>query len=99
MHLQVEPLVLTGDAPSFKDPQFDVPDDALLKLAQMALSCMAMPTSARPRMRSVSMELESIRGDVVGVDPNEHVGRVDRNVRRGISLSLSQELDELGVHV
>ena len=90
---------MTGNAATFKDPSLEAPDDVLVNLAHVALNCMAMPTSGRPRIRGVSVELESVRAKTIGVDPNDHARRVDKNVRRGISLSLSKELSELGVHI
>ncbi|CAI7738744.1 unnamed protein product [Closterium sp. NIES-53] len=44
----------------------DAPDDAVLRLAQLTLSCTVQRIASRPTMAEISNELQGIRNEVVG---------------------------------
>lgn len=59
--MQAKPLVLAGDAASLMDPSLDCLPEAILQLAELAFRCLAMPTSLRPQMRAVVVNLETAK--------------------------------------
>ncbi|CAI5526670.1 unnamed protein product [Closterium sp. Naga37s-1] len=56
----------SGDSGSLKHPTMDAPPDVVLHVAQLALTCTAERTAARPSMAHIANELQSIREEVVG---------------------------------
>ncbi|CAI5995769.1 unnamed protein product [Closterium sp. NIES-65] len=60
----VAPLVASGDVAAFKNPHLDAPGDLLLRLARLALTCMAMPTASRPTMGRVLGDLLGMKEEV-----------------------------------
>lgn len=97
---QAEGLVKIQAASILKDPQLvGAPDDAILSLAKLALQCVAIPTSSRPRMRDVVVLVEGLRGKYFGFNSNKHSAKVDNIMKRKIEVSLSLELSQLGEKV
>eukprot|EP00475_Leptophrys_vorax_P012006 TRINITY_DN18463_c0_g2_i1.p1 TRINITY_DN18463_c0_g2~~TRINITY_DN18463_c0_g2_i1.p1 ORF type:complete len:492 (+),score=30.16 TRINITY_DN18463_c0_g2_i1:103-1476(+) len=83
------PRVESGDVASFRDPHLpaDSPDALLLRLAQIALRCTAMPASSRPRMADVAAELAALKreflvGGVGSVSIDKRVVRIDEELEQ-----------------
>ncbi|CAI5992544.1 unnamed protein product [Closterium sp. NIES-64] len=77
----VAPLVESGDVASFKDPLLDAPDDLLLRLARLALTCTAMPTASRPTMGRVLGDLLGMKEEVIGsAEAHRAASRIDREI-------------------
>ncbi|CAI5508400.1 unnamed protein product [Closterium sp. Naga37s-1] len=77
----VAPLVESGDVASFKDPHLDAPDDLLLRLARLALTCTAMPTASRPTMGRVLGDLLGMKEEVLGgAEAHRAACRIDREI-------------------
>ncbi|CAI5477120.1 unnamed protein product [Closterium sp. Yama58-4] len=66
---------------SLKDPGMDAPDDAVLRLAQLALSCTVERTASRPKMTGVANELQKIRNEVVGTEELSAAIKVDEQAQ------------------
>ncbi|CAI5931028.1 unnamed protein product [Closterium sp. NIES-64] len=60
-----------------KDPSMDAPDDAVLRLAQLALRCTVQRTASRPNMADIANELQGIRHEVVGKEELSAAVKVD----------------------
>ncbi|CAI7731624.1 unnamed protein product [Closterium sp. NIES-53] len=76
---EVAPLVESGDVASFKDPHLDAPDDLLLRLARLALTCTAMPMASRPTMGRVLGDLLGMKEEVIGgAEVHRDACRIDR---------------------
>ncbi|CAI5495804.1 unnamed protein product, partial [Closterium sp. Naga37s-1] len=60
-----------------KDVSMDAPDDAVLRLAQLALRCTVQCTASRPSMADVANDLQGIRHEVVGKEELSAAVRVD----------------------
>ncbi|CAI7807467.1 unnamed protein product [Closterium sp. NIES-54] len=76
---KVAPLVESGDVASFKDPHLDAPDDLLLRLARLALTCTAMPMASRPTMGRVLGDLLGMKEEVIGgAEVHRDACRIDR---------------------
>ncbi|GJP49274.1 hypothetical protein CLOM_g8507 [Closterium sp. NIES-68] len=74
---------LASDSPTrLKDLSMDAPDDAVLRLAQLALSCSAECTASRPSMASIANELQGIRNEVVGKVELSAAIKVDEQVQQ-----------------
>ncbi|CAI7862154.1 unnamed protein product, partial [Closterium sp. NIES-53] len=56
----------SGNLGSLTDPTMDAPADAVLRVAQISLTCTMERTAARPSMAHIANELQSIREEVVG---------------------------------
>ncbi|CAI5493476.1 unnamed protein product [Closterium sp. Naga37s-1] len=68
------------DAFLLRDPRMeeeDAPDDVILRVAHLALTCTAALTVTRPSMARLANDLEGIRGEVVGEEVNRAAERVD----------------------
>ncbi|CAI7807469.1 unnamed protein product [Closterium sp. NIES-54] len=77
----VAPLVASGEVSSFKDPHLDAPDDLLLRLARLALTCTAMPTASRPTMGRVLGDLLGMKEEVLGgAEAHRAACRIDREI-------------------
>ncbi|GJP74243.1 hypothetical protein CLOP_g4859 [Closterium sp. NIES-67] len=57
-------LMSEGNESSLRDPRMAAPDGIILRLAQLAVSCTAMPTASRPSMSRVAHDLEALRAEV-----------------------------------
>ncbi|CAI5967981.1 unnamed protein product [Closterium sp. NIES-65] len=58
------PLVERGEVAAFKDPHLDAPDDVILRLARLAMTCTATPAMSRPRMVKIVADLEGIKEEL-----------------------------------
>ncbi|CAI7783988.1 unnamed protein product, partial [Closterium sp. NIES-54] len=76
----VAPLVASSNVAAFKDPYLTAPDDLILRMARLALSCTAMPTASRPTMSQVLVELVKMRGEVVEEKGSRAASRIDREI-------------------
>ncbi|CAI7862136.1 unnamed protein product [Closterium sp. NIES-54] len=66
----------------------DAPDDAVLRLAQLALRCTVQRTASRPSMEDIANELQEIRDEVVGKEELSAAIKVDeqaKEMRSGMS--------------
>ncbi|CAI5472384.1 unnamed protein product [Closterium sp. Yama58-4] len=75
-----ESLVAAGKAEELKDPRLDAPADLILRLAQLALRCTAMPTVTRPDMIQVVSELTALRKEFLGKVSSRMAERIDEEV-------------------
>ena len=90
----------TASASALKHYAVNAPDEVFLRLVDLALSCVAMPTISRPSMAVVVTELESAMREVYGVQAPRHQQAVDERLRERAdshSISMSQELDNIGM--
>ncbi|CAI5532900.1 unnamed protein product [Closterium sp. Naga37s-1] len=71
----------SGNLGSLKDPTMDAPADAMLRVAQLALSCTAERTAARPSMAHIANELQAIREEWVGKEELSAAVKVDAEVQ------------------
>ncbi|CAI5515869.1 unnamed protein product, partial [Closterium sp. Naga37s-1] len=63
---QASECVSSSTAQSLKDARMDAPDDAVLRLAELAVSCTMERTASRPSMAYIAKELQAVREEVVG---------------------------------
>ncbi|CAI7866720.1 unnamed protein product [Closterium sp. NIES-53] len=96
----VEECISANNSGGLKEMDMDAPDDAVLRLAQLAFSCTAEGTASRPNMSYVANELRGIRHEVVGKEELSAAVKVDelaKERRIGISLrkSLGAELEAI----
>ncbi|GJP34356.1 hypothetical protein CLOM_g18807 [Closterium sp. NIES-68] len=75
----VAPLLAAGDAAAFKDPQLEAPDDLVLRMAKLALSCTAMPTASRPSISRVLGELLVMKEEFLGQEEDRMAARIDHS--------------------
>ncbi|CAI5982392.1 unnamed protein product, partial [Closterium sp. NIES-65] len=91
----------SGELGSLKDPNLDAPADAVLRVAQLALSCTGERTAGRPSMAQIANELQAIRDEVVGKEELSAAVKVDNQVQEmkdafsGIE-SLDAEIQMIG---
>ncbi|CAI5479630.1 unnamed protein product [Closterium sp. Yama58-4] len=76
----VAPLVISGAVAEFKDPHLEAPDDVVLRLARLALSCTALPGVFRPSMLQVLAELVRIKQETFGVQVSAEVSGIDTEI-------------------
>ncbi|CAI5495807.1 unnamed protein product [Closterium sp. Naga37s-1] len=93
----VEDQISSGNLASLKDVSMDAPDDAVLRLAQLAMRCTVERTAGRPNMTGVANELQGIRQEVVGKEELSSAIKVDllaQEMRTGTSFpnDLAEEL-------
>ncbi|GJP48856.1 hypothetical protein CLOM_g8134 [Closterium sp. NIES-68] len=62
----VEACLASDNPTRLKGLSMDAPDDAVLRLAQLALSCTVERTASRPSMAGIAKELLAVRDEVVG---------------------------------
>ncbi|CAI7902516.1 unnamed protein product, partial [Closterium sp. NIES-54] len=90
---QVAPLVDSSAVASFKDPRLDAPDDLVLRLARLALSCTAMPVASRPSTSQVLGELAKMKQEMYGAHVSEAISCIDMEVESASSApSFSAEI-------
>ncbi|CAI5987141.1 unnamed protein product [Closterium sp. NIES-65] len=77
---------------AFRDPSLDAPDDILLRLARLALSCTAMPTASRPSMGKVLGELVAVRGEIVGEEVDKVASRIDSEIDTSTDLDFNASI-------
>ncbi|CAI7802891.1 unnamed protein product [Closterium sp. NIES-53] len=75
-----EDLIKAGRADQLKDPRLDAPTDLILRMAQLALRCTAMPTVSRPDMIQVVSELTALRKAFLGEVAPKMAVRIDEEV-------------------
>ncbi|CAI5462954.1 unnamed protein product [Closterium sp. Yama58-4] len=78
---QASDCLSSGDVGSLMDPTMDAPADAVLCVAQLALSCTAERTAARPSMAHIANELQAIREEWVGKEELSAAVKVDAEVQ------------------
>ncbi|CAI6011439.1 unnamed protein product [Closterium sp. NIES-65] len=96
----VAPLVASNAVATFKDPQLEASDDLVLRMARLALSCTAMPTASRPSMIRILAELQQMKSDFFGIDPDRAANRIDRELAIGVGASFTAEIaraENLGI--
>ncbi|CAI5532804.1 unnamed protein product [Closterium sp. Naga37s-1] len=71
----------SGDLGSLKHPTMDAPEDAVLRLTELAVSCTVERTASRPSMAHIANELQAAREEVVGKDELSAAVKVDAQVR------------------
>ncbi|CAI5508378.1 unnamed protein product [Closterium sp. Naga37s-1] len=77
----VEGCISSDNPASLNDLSMDAPDDAVLRLAQLALSCTVERTASRPNMAGMANELQKIRDEVVGKEEPVAAAKVDDRAR------------------
>ncbi|CAI7788871.1 unnamed protein product, partial [Closterium sp. NIES-54] len=88
----VAPLVSAHDVASFKDPRLEGPADVILRLAELALSCTAMPTASRPDMMRIIGDLNAMRAELTGSDVDERAVRIDSELAIGVGETLEEQI-------
>ncbi|CAI7764187.1 unnamed protein product [Closterium sp. NIES-53] len=83
----IAPFVESGAMPVFKDPGLDAPDDLVLRLARLALSCTAMHVASRPSMNQVLGELVKLKQEAFGAHVSEAISRIDMEIGSSIGSS------------
>ncbi|CAI5495812.1 unnamed protein product [Closterium sp. Naga37s-1] len=73
----VEDCVSSNNPALLKDESMDALDDAVLRLAQLALRCTVQRTASRPNMATIANELQGIRHEVVGKEVLSAAVKVD----------------------
>ncbi|CAI5477154.1 unnamed protein product [Closterium sp. Yama58-4] len=88
----VAPLVESRAVTAFKDSHLNAPDDLVLRLARLALSCTAMPTASRPTMGRVLGDLLGMQEEVLGgAEVHGAACKIDREI--GSSAAHSVDFD------
>ncbi|GJP85100.1 hypothetical protein CLOP_g15196 [Closterium sp. NIES-67] len=72
----VAPFVESGAVAVFKDPYLDAPNDFVLRLARLALSCTAMPAASRPSMNQLLGELVKFKQETFGAHVSKAVSTI-----------------------
>ncbi|GJP55623.1 hypothetical protein CLOM_g14573 [Closterium sp. NIES-68] len=91
----------SGTAASLKNPKMEAPGDAVLRVAELAISCTVERTASRPTMAHVANELQAIREEVAGKDELSAAVKVDVQIQEmkdavaGVG-SLDAELQLIG---
>ncbi|CAI5514790.1 unnamed protein product [Closterium sp. Naga37s-1] len=89
----VAPLVDACNAPAFRDPRLEAPDDLVLRLARLAIDCTKVPVASRPSMARVLAELMDMKEAFFGPETDKVVSSIDREIDDSNSLgSLTMEL-------
>ncbi|CAI5480320.1 unnamed protein product [Closterium sp. Yama58-4] len=83
-----------GDLASLNHPTMDAPADAVLRVAQLALSCTTERTATRPSMAHVANELQAIREEWVGKEELSVAVKVDAQVQEKEVVASALSLDE-----
>ncbi|CAI5460415.1 unnamed protein product [Closterium sp. Yama58-4] len=89
---QPQSIVAARDVASFKDPRLEGPADVILRLAELALSCTAMPTASRPDMMRIIGDLKAIRAELTGGDVDERAVRIDSELAVGVGETLEEQI-------
>ncbi|CAI5507710.1 unnamed protein product [Closterium sp. Naga37s-1] len=56
----------SNDIESLRDPRMDAPDDAVLRLAELAVSCTVERAASCPSMAHIATQLQAVREEVAG---------------------------------
>ncbi|CAI7767969.1 unnamed protein product, partial [Closterium sp. NIES-53] len=94
----VEECLSKGDLTGLKSPGMDAPEEVLLRLTQLAISCTVARTANRPTMGDVANKLQVARNEVGGKEEVRAAVKVDtedeeRMGANNIHLGLDEELD------
>ncbi|CAI5983436.1 unnamed protein product [Closterium sp. NIES-64] len=89
---QAAALVAAGDVAALKDPHLQAPDDLVLRMARLALTCTAMPTASRPGMSRVLAELLLLKEEFFGEDEDRMAVRIDHEIESSEQVDFSLEL-------
>ncbi|CAI5477871.1 unnamed protein product [Closterium sp. Yama58-4] len=81
---------ISSDTPALKDLSMDAPDDAVLRLAKLALSCTKERSADRPSMASIANELLAIRNEVMGIEELGAAIKVDMQAQK-MEFAISSE--------
>ena len=96
--LQVASLRQTGSASALRHYAVEAPEEAILGLVDLALSCVAVPTSNRPSMADVVAALEAVRRQLYGVEVSKRHQAVDVRLQErtdSLTISLAQDLGNI----
>ncbi|CAI5500114.1 unnamed protein product [Closterium sp. Naga37s-1] len=99
----VDECLSKGDVAGLKiNASMDVPDDLLLCLTRLALTCTVARTASRPTMGSVANELQAVRNEVGGKEEVRAAKKVDEEDEERNSVvkeqpSLTEELNLIGL--
>ncbi|CAI5478884.1 unnamed protein product [Closterium sp. Yama58-4] len=77
----VEECLASGTAASLTAAGMDAPADAVLRVAQLAVSCTVECTASRPSMEDIANQLQAVREEVVGKYQLSAAVKVDAQVR------------------
>ncbi|CAI5472212.1 unnamed protein product [Closterium sp. Yama58-4] len=93
-----EEALQSNDLSRLRDAQLHppLPDNILLRVVRLAISCTLMPTATRPTMSHVFSELSAIRQEYFGVEENRAAHKVDNEMRRvqeQVSIPLEKQLE------
>ncbi|CAI5934431.1 unnamed protein product [Closterium sp. NIES-65] len=88
-------LVAVGDVAALKDPHLQAPDDLVLCMARLALTCTAMPTASRPGMSRVLAELLLLKEEFYGEDEDRMAARIDHEIESSEQVDFSLELADI----
>ncbi|CAI5996441.1 unnamed protein product [Closterium sp. NIES-65] len=89
----------SGDSESLRDPRMDTsPKDAVLRVAELAVSCTVERTASRPSMAHIATQLQAVREEVAGKEELGAATKVDAQVQEMKNavanvLSLDAEID------
>ncbi|GJP55208.1 hypothetical protein CLOM_g14182 [Closterium sp. NIES-68] len=78
----VEECLTSGTTAKLKDPDMDAPDDAVVRVAQLAVSCTVERTASRPNMAHIANHLQAVREEVAGKDKLSAAIKVDAQVQK-----------------
>ncbi|GJP55210.1 hypothetical protein CLOM_g14184 [Closterium sp. NIES-68] len=78
----VEECLTSGTTAKLKDSDMDAPDDAVVRVAQLAVSCTVERTASRPNMAHIANHLQAIREEVAGKDKLSAAIKVDAQVQK-----------------
>ncbi|CAI5477862.1 unnamed protein product, partial [Closterium sp. Yama58-4] len=81
---------ISDTSPDLKALSMDAPDDAVLHMCELALSCTVERTASRPSMASIANELQNMRNEVVGREELPAAIKVDAQAQE-IRGSLSKD--------
>ncbi|CAI7830730.1 unnamed protein product [Closterium sp. NIES-53] len=88
----VAPLIAAGDVSAFKDPHLQAPDDLVLRMAKLAISCTVMPTASRPSMNRILAELLEMKDEFLGAESNRMAEKIDRELESSSEIDFIKEL-------
>ncbi|CAI5982914.1 unnamed protein product [Closterium sp. NIES-64] len=96
----VDECLSKGDVAGLKsNASMDAPEDVLLRISHLALTCTVARTASRPTMGDVANELQAVRNEVEGKE--ELIGNIShgRPVCRAIHRAAHCELSEAQQHL
>ncbi|GJP41306.1 hypothetical protein CLOM_g972 [Closterium sp. NIES-68] len=71
----------SDDWGSLRDSKMEAPEDAVLRVAQLAISCTVERTASRPSMAHVANELQTIREEMAGKNEPSDAIKVDAQMQ------------------